>query len=75
MQVQLGDANIDCVMQGQKPTKSDLVVPLEEDQLKPIFLLLQEEKDMESLKHRQRYKKSRESKENQLSAENEDSKE
>jgi hypothetical protein len=74
MQVPLGDATIDCLMQGQKPTKSDLVVPLEEEQLKPIFLLLQEEKDMEFLKHRQRYKKSREPKEPQLSAENEDPK-
>ena len=75
MQVPLGDATIDCLMQSQRPTKSDLVVPLEEDQLKPIFLLLQEDKDKESLKHGQRYKKSKESKEHQLSAENEDSKE
>ena len=73
MQVPLGDATIDCLMQSQRPTKSDLVVPLEEDQLKPIFLVLQEDKDKESLK--QRYKKSKESKEHQLSAENEDSKE
>jgi len=75
MQVPLGDATIECLMQGQRPTKSDLVVPLEEDQLKPIFLLLQEEKDKESLKHRQRYQKSSGAKEPQLAAENEDSKE
>eukprot|EP00435_Cladocopium_sp_Y103_P021934 s4693_g5.t1 len=74
IQVPLGDATIDCLMQGQRPTKSDLVVPLEEDQLKPIFLLLQEEKNQESLKQRKCYKKSK-AKEPQFPAENENAKE
>ena len=46
-------------MQGKRPTKSDLVVPLEEDQLKPIFTMLQEEKAKESLKQRKIYKKAK----------------
>ena len=59
IEVPLGDSTISCLMQGKRPTKADLVVPLEEDQLKPIFLLLQQDQDKESLKHRKAYTKSK----------------
>ena len=36
-----------------------MVVPLEEDQLKPIFTMLQEEKAKESLKQRKTYNKAK----------------
>ena len=59
VQVPLGDDTIACLMQGKRPTKSDFVVPLEEDQLKPIFTMLQEEKAKESLKQRKTYNKAK----------------
>ena len=43
IEVPVEDTTIACLMQGKRPTKSDLVVPLEEDQLKPIFLLLHQD--------------------------------
>ena len=55
LQVPLGEATIECLMQGQRPTKSDLVMPLEESQLVPMFELLQEHQD--TLKTRKPYQK------------------
>ena len=59
IEVPVGDTTIACLLQGKRPTKSDLVVPLEEDQLKPIFLLLHQDWEKECLKHRKAYNKSR----------------
>ena len=55
LQVPLGEATIECLMQGQRPTKSDVVMPLEESQLVPMFELLQEYQD--TLKTRKPYQK------------------
>ena len=59
IEVPVEDTTIACLMQGKRPTKSDLVVPLEEDQLKPIFLLLHQDQDKESLRHKKAYNKSK----------------
>ena len=48
-EVPVGDATIACLMQ----------VPLEEVQLKPIFLLLHQDQDKESLRHKKAYNKSK----------------
>lgn len=53
--VPLAGVAISCLMQGQRPTKSDVVVPLEASQLEPIFELLQE--DADQLKARKPYQR------------------
>ena len=59
IEVPCGDTTIACLMQGQRPTKSNLVVPLKEDRLMPIFVLLHQDQDKESLKHRKAYNRSK----------------
>lgn len=55
VQVPLGVATIDCLMQGQRPTKSDVVLPLEASHLEPVFELLQQNPDQ--LKVRRPYQR------------------
>ena len=55
VQVPLGVATIDCLMQGQRPTKSDVVLPLEANHLEPVFELLQQNSDQ--LKVRKPYQR------------------
>lgn len=57
LQVPLGTATIDCLMQGQRPTKSDLVVPLEAKHLEPIMAMVQKSPD--SLNTRKAYTKKK----------------
>ena len=55
VEVPLNDTTIQCLMQGQKPTRSDVVIPLAKEQLEPFFVLLQNNKD--SLQDRKPYNK------------------
>lgn len=54
VEVPLNGTSIQCLMQGQKPTLSDVVIPLAKEQLEPFFVLLQS--NQESLESRKPYK-------------------
>ena len=57
VEVPLCGTNIQCLMQGQRPTKGDVVIQLKKDQLEPFFLLLQNQQ--ESLDTRKPYKRGK----------------
>ena len=54
VEVPLNGTSIQCLMHGQKPTLSDVVIPLAKEQLEPFFVLLQS--NQESLESRKPYK-------------------
>jgi len=65
VEVPLDDHKIQCLMKGHRPTKSDLVVPLQAHHLEPIFAMLKE--DPEGSQTRKTYqKKEKEPKEEQV---------
>ena len=56
VEVPLNGTSIQYLMQGQKPTLSDVVIPLAKEQLEPFFVLLQSKQ--ESLESRKPYKRA-----------------